>query len=112
MPTLTVPYADLTTEQVVTVLRDGLGPRYNVLPGMAMGQLAFQGPKEGRPDAIAVGTGGNRLFKAQVTIRPRGGRTELRVTPGGATLFMLINTFGIARKIRRVLANSPSLSTL
>jgi hypothetical protein len=36
MPTVTVPRADLTTEEVVTVLRDGLGAGYNVLPGKAM----------------------------------------------------------------------------
>ena len=44
MPTFTVPRADLSTEEVVTVLRDGLGAGYNVLPGMTMGQLPFQGP--------------------------------------------------------------------
>ena len=41
---------DLSTEETVTVLRDGLGADYNVLPGMTMGQLPFQGPGEGRPD--------------------------------------------------------------
>ena len=49
MPTVTVPRTDLSTEEMVTVLRDGLGAGYNVLPGMTMGQLPFQGPREGRP---------------------------------------------------------------
>jgi hypothetical protein len=110
MSTVTVSRADLTTEEVVTVLRDGLGAGYNVLPGMAIGQLAFQGLKKGRPNTIVVGTGDNRLIKAQVTITPRGGQTELQIRPGGITLFLLINTFGIAREIRGALANSPSLS--
>ena len=34
MPTVTVPRTDLSTEEMVTVLRDGLGAGYNVLPGM------------------------------------------------------------------------------
>ena len=110
MSTVTVTRTDITTAEVVTVLRDGLGAGYNVLPGMAIGQLAFQGPKQGRPNTIAVGTGDNRIVKAQVTITPQGGRTELRIRPGGITIDRLLNTFGIAREIRRALANSPSLS--
>lgn len=110
MPTVTVARADLTTEEVATVLRDGLRARYNVLPGMAIGQLAFQGPREGRPNTIVVGTGGNRIVKAQVTITPRGGQTELLISPGGITLDLLLNTFGVTRKVRGVLASSQSLS--
>jgi hypothetical protein len=110
MPTVTVPRMDLTTEEVVTVLRDGLGADYHVLPGMAMGQLPFQGPHEGRPNTIVVGTGDNRAVKAQVTIIPRGGQTKLRIRPSGVTVTLVLNTFGIARTVRKVLANSPSLS--
>jgi hypothetical protein len=110
MSTVTVNRADLTTAEVVTVLRDGLGDGYNVLPGMAIGQLAFQGLKQGRPDTIVVGTGDNRLIKAQVTITPQGGQTELRIRPGGITIDRLVNIFGIAREIRRALANAPGLS--
>jgi hypothetical protein len=110
MSTVTVSSANLTTEEVVTVLRDGLGAGYNVLPGMAIGQLAFQGVKQSRPNTIVVGTGDNWLIKAQVTIIPQGGQTELRIRLGGITLDWLLNTFGVAREIRRRLANSPSLS--
>jgi hypothetical protein len=110
MSTVTVTRANLTTEEVVTVLRDGLGAGYNVLPGMAIGQLAFQGLKQGRPNTIVVGTGDNRIVKAQVTITPQGGQTKLRIRPGGVTIDRLVNTFGIAREVRRALANSPSLS--
>jgi hypothetical protein len=45
-----------------------------------------------------------------VTITPRDGRTELRIRPGGFTLSLLVNTFGIAREVRRVLASAPSLT--
>jgi hypothetical protein len=110
MPTVTVPRTDVTTEEVVTVLRDGLGADYNVLPGMTMGQFPFQGPRKGQPNMIVVGAGDNRTVKALVTITPRGGQTKLRIRPSGFTLTLVQNTFGIARTVRRVLASSPSLS--
>ena len=110
MSTVAVPRADLTTEEVVTVLRDGLGENYNVLPGMAMGRTSLQEPHKGRPNTIVVGTGENRIVKAQVTITLREGQTELRISPGGLTWDLVYNTLGIARKIRRVLTSSPSLS--
>jgi hypothetical protein len=110
MATVTVPRADLTTAEVVTVLRDGLGPDYNVLPGMAMRRMPFLAPHEGRPNKIVVGTDDNRVVKAQLTITPRDGRTEVRISPGGFTTTFVVNTFGIVRKIRAVLADSPSLS--
>jgi hypothetical protein len=72
--------------------------------------LVFVGPHEGRPNTIVVGTGDNRVVKAQVTITPRGGQTELRISPGGVTWDFLLNTFGVARAVRRVLTSSPSLS--
>jgi len=106
MSTVTVPRADLTTEEVAAALRDGLGYGYNVLAGMAMGRTALQGPHKGRPNTIVVGTGDNVIIKTQVTITPRGGQTELRISPGGLTLDLLVNTFGIARKVRGVLARS------
>ena len=110
MSTVTVARGDLTTAEVATVLRDGLGAGYNVLPGMAIGQLDFMRVRQGRPNTIVVGTGDNRLIKAQVTITPQGGQTKLRIRPGGITLYRLLNTLGVAREVRRVLANSPGLS--
>jgi hypothetical protein len=110
MPTVTVPRADLTTEEVVAVLRNGLGAEYNVLPGKAMGRTILQGPHEGRPNTIVVGTGDNRVVKTQVTITPRGGETELRISPGGVTWDLVFNTFGVARKVRGILATSLGAS--
>ena len=110
MSTVTVSRADLTTEEVVEVLKEGLGDRYNVLPGMAMGRTVYQAAHEGRPDTIVVGTGENRVVKAQVTITPRGGQTELRISPGGISWDWVLNTFGIARKVQRVLADAPNMS--
>jgi hypothetical protein len=110
MSTITIPRSDLSTEEVVQVLKDGLSEGHNVLPGMAMGRTILQGAHEGRPNTIVVGTGDNYLVKAQVTITPRAGQTELRISPGGLTWDLLLNTFGIARTVKRVLASSPSLS--
>jgi len=110
MPTVTVPRADLTTEEVVSALRDGLGDGYNVLPGKAMGRTVYQAEHEGRPNQIVVGTGENRIVKAQVTITSKGAQTELRISPGGLTWDWVLNTFGIARKVQRVLASAPTLS--
>jgi hypothetical protein len=110
MSTVTIRRANLTTEQVAAALRDGLGANYNVLPGMAQGLTALQGPHEGRPNTIVVGVGANRVAKAQVTITARGDETYLRISPGGLTWDLLYNTFGIARKVRTVLESAPSLS--
>jgi hypothetical protein len=94
MSTVTVPRADLSTEEVVTALRSGLGENYNVLPGMAMGRTILQEPRKGRPNTIVVGIGENRIVKAQVTIRPRGEQTQLRISPGGVTWDLIFNTLG------------------
>ena len=75
-----------------------------------MGRTMYQAPHEGQPNAIVVGTGENRIVKAQVTITPRGGQTELRISPGGISWDWVLNTFGVARKVQRVLTSSPSLS--
>jgi hypothetical protein len=57
-----------------------------------------------------VGTGENRVAKAQVTITPRGGQTELRISAGGLTWDLLMNTLGVARKVKQVLTSAPSLA--
>jgi hypothetical protein len=41
---------------------------------------------------------------------PAAGQPKLRIRPSGITLTLVLNTFGIARTVRKVLANSPSLS--
>jgi hypothetical protein len=109
MPTITVPRDDVTSEEVCKALRDGLGAGYNVLPGMGMGQSGIQSPHPAQPDTILVGTGSNRFVKAEIKIVRQGGRTILRISAGGLVLPLIINSVGIARKIRNVLATSPDL---
>jgi hypothetical protein len=43
-------------------------------------------------------------------ITPRGGQAELRISPGGLSWDWVMNTFGVARKVQRVLESSPTLA--
>ena len=57
---ITIPKADVSSEAVAQALRDGLGPSYNVLPGMRLIRAPFSEPVPATPDTIVVGTGNNR----------------------------------------------------
>lgn len=104
MPTITV-----TTEEVSEVLRQGLGPRYNVLPGKGINWNPAGGPRPGQPGKIVVGTGSARLFRAEVAVSQRPGQTVLHVTAGGLSLLpRLTNRLWITEKIRRVLQAAPA----
>jgi hypothetical protein len=110
MPTITVPRPDVTTEQVSEVLRQGLGPRYNVLPGKGMNWNPVGNPRADHPDKIVVGIGSTRLFRAEVAITRHPGQTDLHVIAGGISLLTrLPNRLWIAEKASRVLQAAPSL---
>jgi hypothetical protein len=110
MPAITIPRPDITTEQVSEVLRQGLGARYNVLPGKGMNRNPAGNPRADQPDKIVVGTGSTRLFRAEVTISRHSGQTDLRVIAGGISLVTkLPNRLWIAEKVRRLLQAAPSL---
>jgi hypothetical protein len=102
---------DVTSEEITQALRLGLGPRYNVLPGMRMTRVPFSSLQPGEPDLIVVAIGSNRLWRVQLTITRQAGATQIRISPGGLTLSaILLNIFGVGRKVRRVLLSEPSLS--
>jgi hypothetical protein len=112
VPAITIQRADLTSEEVTTALRAGLGPNYHVVPGMRMPQgCLFAAEPTKDPDTILVSTGSsrlsNQLFRAQVTLTRRPGQTVIRIRPGGTSSEFPINALGIARKIRQVLASVP-----
>jgi hypothetical protein len=109
MPTVTIPRTDITSERISAALRDGLDDRYDVRPGMRMTRFPIGGPQPAGPDEIVVGKGPTPMVRAQLTITRRAGHTDIRITPGGVAGDLLMNTFGIARKIRRVLLDSPSI---
>ena len=104
MSTITVARADLTSEKVSEALRTGLGPGYNVRPGTRMAQSSRGTPHPGEADAILVGTGSNRVWRAEVEIVRHARQTSFTVSSGGISWIRLVNHLGLARKVRRVLA--------
>ncbi len=108
MPTtITIPRADVTSEEVCRTLRDGLGDHYHVIPDVIMGQMQITGSRPAtEPGHILVGTGSNQTFKAEVKISRQGEQTIISIKPGGLIWPRVVNTFGIARKVRDVLTTS------
>jgi hypothetical protein len=104
MSAITVIGADLTSEKVSKALRNGLGSRYNVLPGTRMAQSSRGKPHPGPADAILVGTGSNRVWRAEVEISRDAQQTSFNVSSGDISWIRLVNSLGITRKIRKVLA--------
>jgi hypothetical protein len=110
MSTITFPRSVVTRDEVAEALRQGLGPRYHVLPGTGVNCWnPVGGPRPNHPDPIVVGTGSTRLSRAQVRISHDAGETILHVSPGGIGLLTLTNRLWIVRKVRHVLRAAPSL---
>jgi hypothetical protein len=110
MSAITIPRADVTSDEVADALRQGLGSRYKMLPGTGVNCWnPVGGPRPDHPDTIVVGTGSTRLSRAQVRICQDAGKTTLHVSPGGIGLFTLTNSLWIVRKVRQVLRSAPSL---
>jgi hypothetical protein len=98
MSTITISRADVTSDEVSAALNEGLGPHYDVQPGMKAPLLGWGEPEESQPDDIAVGIGTGRPWRAQVRIDRQGGQTRIRVVPTGLIWIRVINTFWVARK--------------
>jgi hypothetical protein len=110
MPALTVSRPNVTIEEVSSALRQALNPRYNVLSGTAMNWNPLGKPRPDHPNVIVGGTGSARLFRAEVTISQRSGRTVLHVTAGGiGAPVRLLNRFWIARVVQQALRTAPGL---
>jgi hypothetical protein len=106
MSTITVHRHDVTAEEVTDALRAGLGSGYDVVPGMRMSRVpVFGKPRPDRPELILVSCGA--MAKSQVRIIRHSGQTDIRVTPGG----LLINTIGMAARVRQALRDAPDLSS-
>jgi hypothetical protein len=109
MFTVTVPRADVTAQEVADALRQGLGPRYNVLPGVGLNWNPVGRPPPDHPDSVLIGRGSNRLFRAHVRISRPPGETILHVSPGGiGPPLRLINRWWIARRALQVLRSTTS----
>jgi hypothetical protein len=110
MSTITVARADLSTEEVADTLRQGLGPKYNVLPGVAINWNPFGDVRASHPDSIVVRPGANRFIRAQVRLSRDSQTTTLHVSPGGVgPVPRLTNRFGLERKVLRVLRDEANL---
>jgi len=114
MSTITIPRADVTTAQVSEALRQGLSPRYHVLPGLGVAEDPPLARDRIPVDTILVGTGSNRVFRVEVTISRHSGQTFIDLHPGGLPGawpggLKLINRLWITRKARYVLQAAPSL---
>jgi hypothetical protein len=109
MSTITVPRSGVTSDEVADALRQGLDPRYKVLPGKGVNWNPVAGPRPDHPDTIVVGIGSTRLFRAQVRISQDAGETILHVSPGGLGWPRLTNKLWIARKVTQVLRSAQSL---
>jgi hypothetical protein len=110
MSTITVHRSDVTSDEVTDALRQGLGPKYNVLPGVGINWNPVGNPRPDHPDSIVVRPGSNRFLRAQVKLSRSSGETTLHVSPGGLSLVpRLTNRLGIERKILQVLHDAPSL---
>jgi hypothetical protein len=107
MSTVKAP-ENVTSEQVVAALRNGLDGRYQVQPGKRMRRSPLLGPPRPAAPELIVVTGGT-MVQAQVTVIPRAGRTDLQVTPGGILGDLVMNTLGVARKVRQALLSDPTL---
>jgi hypothetical protein len=104
MSTITVRRHDVTSEEVTDALRAELDPRYDVVPGMRMPRVPLLGrPRPDRPELILVSS--SAMASVQVRIIRHSGQTDIRVTPGG----LLVNTIGMAAKVRRVLRDAGEL---
>ena len=106
MSTITVRRHDVTTEEVADALRAGLGPGYDVVPGMRIPRVPLLGkPRPDRPESILVSS--SAMASVQVKIIRHSGQTDIRVTPGG----LLINTIGLAARVRRVVRDALDLGS-
>lgn len=111
MSTISVPREDVTSEEVADALRNGLDPQYQVQPGIRMPRSPLFGPpRPDGPDLILVSS--RPMVRAQVRIIRRPGQTDIRVTPGGILGDLLMNTLGIAPKVRRALREAPGLGSV
>jgi hypothetical protein len=108
LSTITVHRSDLTSQEVVRALRDGLGSRYSVEPGLRLAASSFIPAQQAQPDEIVVS--GGSVLRAQVSLGHQAGTTTIRIQPGGLFGIWLVNELGIARKVRHVLQNASDLA--
>ncbi len=83
-----------------------------MLPGTGITSSPVTSPGTGQSDTILVGTGSNRLVRAEMVISRHPGQTVIDVRPGGLPGtwpggLRLVNRLWIARKAHQVLQAGP-----
>ncbi|MGB6577860.1 MAG: hypothetical protein WBF34_08055 [Streptosporangiaceae bacterium] len=108
MPTVTVPSANVTVEQVSAVLREKLGPRYKITPATTS---RFHHQFPAGANSILV----RRHWFEQASIRVIAAPDSTEIHVGSAANFtptgLLINRAGIMHKVHQVLQRAPELAS-
>ena len=108
MPTVTVPRANVTVEDVNVVLRTKLGPRYKITPAVTS-RFHHESPA-GTHSALI-----RRHWFEQASIQVIAGPDSTEIHVGSAANFtptgLLINRAGIMRKVHQVLEQAPELAS-
>jgi hypothetical protein len=107
MPTVTVPRANVTVDDVCAVLRKELGSRYMITPAVTS---HFHMESAGDAGSILVKRHWFEQASIEVVLGPDS--TELRIgsaanfTPGG----LIINRATIVPRVRKALEHAPELA--
>jgi hypothetical protein len=107
MPTVTVPRANVTVEEVSAVLREKLGPRYKITPAMTS---RFHHESPAGANSILV----RRHWFEQASVRVIAGPDSTDIHVGSAANFtptgLLVNRLSIIRNVHQVLEHAPGLA--
>ena len=108
MPTITVPRANVTVEDVSTFLRSKLGPRYQITPSVTS---RFHHQTPAGPNTALI----RRHWFEQASIQVISGPDSTEIHVGSAANFtptgLLVNHAGIIRKVHQALEHSPELAS-
>jgi hypothetical protein len=108
MPTVTVPRANVTVEDVSVVLRTKLGPRYEITPAVTS---RFHHESSAGANSALI----RRHWFEQASIQVIAGPDSTEIHVGSAANFtptgLLINRAGIMRKVHQALEQAPELAS-
>ncbi len=108
MPTVIVPRANVTVEDVSVVLRTKLGPRYKVTPAVTS---RFHHESSAGANSALI----RRHWFEQASIQVIVGPDSTEIHVGSAANFtptgLLINRAGIMRKVHQALEQAPELAS-
>jgi len=108
MPTVTVPRANVTVEDVSAVLRTKLGPRYKITPAVTS---RFHHKFAAGANSALI----RRHWFEQASIQVIAGPDSTEIHVGSAANFtptgLIINRASIIRKVHQVLEQAPELAS-